>query len=135
MKKGPWSARVVIRYALLQVPATVLLILLLLMVRRWVELPTWFICGLIALWIAKDIALFPFLWRAYDPDSAAPAHSIEGARGVAVDHLDPSGYVRVRAELWKAEVLEGEPSIEPGAPVRVCGVNGLTLLVRPDSEE
>jgi hypothetical protein len=35
------------------------------LVQRWMSLPAWFICGLIAFWIAKDVILFLFTWRAY----------------------------------------------------------------------
>jgi membrane protein implicated in regulation of membrane protease activity len=134
MKKRGWSARVVVRYALLQVPFTLLLVLGLIMVRRWMDLPVWFICGVIVLWVLKDVALFPLLWRAYDPDSPGPTSSMEGKPGMAVEYLNPSGYVEVRGELWKAEVTGGRHPIRPGTRIRVCGIRGLTLLVQPDSE-
>ncbi len=57
-----------------------------------------------------------------------------GARGVAEDRLAPSGYIRVRGELWQTEVMGGDPPIEKGASVRVREVSGLTLLVQPDDE-
>ncbi|NVM27021.1 MAG: hypothetical protein HWN70_14040, partial [Desulfobacterales bacterium] len=50
-----WSARVVVRYALLQVPALALLVVLLIAVQRWVDLPAWFRGGRVALWVAKDV--------------------------------------------------------------------------------
>ncbi len=124
-----------VRYVLLQVPFTALLVVALILVRKWVDLPTWFVCGLVALSVIKDIALFPLVWRAYDPDSAALTNSMEGARGIAVDDLHPTGYVEIRAELWKAEVMEDGPQIQRGERVRVCGIRGLTLLVQPETEK
>ncbi|GAI89314.1 unnamed protein product, partial [marine sediment metagenome] len=92
------------RYALLQVPALALLVVLLIVVQRWVDLPAWFSWGLVALWVAKDAILFPFTWRAYDWHRSGDANSMVGARGVTEEQLAPSGYIRVHGELWKAEV-------------------------------
>ena len=131
MKKRGWSARVVLRYALLQVPFTALVLVVLIVLRTWLDIPTWFIYALVAFLVIKDIALFPLVWRSYDP---ARANSLEGARGKAVENLNPSGYVEVGAELWKAEVVEGGSPVRRGERVRVCDVRGLTLLVQPEIE-
>jgi membrane-bound serine protease (ClpP class) len=50
-----------------------------------------------------------------------------GATGIARERLAPEGQVLVGGELWRA-VARGE-SVEEGAPVRVVGVDGLTLTV------
>jgi membrane protein implicated in regulation of membrane protease activity len=127
--KKPWSYRIIIRYALLQVPALVLLIVLLVLAKHWIDLPSWFIWGLIAFWIAKDLALFPLTWRAYDQDQASHGSSMIGALGIAEEKLNPSGYVRVGGELWKAEAAGNARPIEKGEGVRIQGIRGLTLLV------
>lgn len=127
--KKPWSSRIVIRYTLLQLPALAVLFGLLVLAERFIDLPLWFIWGLMGLWIAKDIALFPLTWRAYDQDHAKDESSILGARGIAEERLDPSGYIRVGSELWQAEVVGDAPSVEKGEGVRVQGIRGLTLLV------
>ena len=134
MERKGWSARVVLRYALLQIPFTALLIIVLILVRKWVNLPIWLICGLVALLIIKDIALYPLVWRSYDPDSPPLTNQMEGARGIALDDLHPTGYVEIGAEKWQAEVIGGGPSIRRGQRVRVLGIRGLTLLVRLDTE-
>ena len=134
MKRKSWSARVAVRYALLQIPFTALLVVALILVRKWLDLPTWFAWGLVALLVLKDIALFPLVWRAYDPNPQALTDSMEGARGRAVEQLGPTGYVEIGAELWKAEVMGGGPPIQRGERVRVCEIRGLTLLVQPDNE-
>jgi membrane-bound ClpP family serine protease len=132
MERKGWSARVVLRYALIQVPFTAVVIIVLIWVRKWVNLPIWFICGLIAFMVIKDIVLFPFVWRAYDPDSPGLTNTMEGARGIALSDLHPSGYVEIGAERWKAEVIEGSLPIRRGQTVKVCGIRGLTLLVQLD---
>ena len=134
MNKWTWSSRVVLRYALLQMPALALLILLLVLVQRWVDLPAWFIYGLIVFWVAKDVILFFFTWRAYDQDRNRAANSIVGARGITKDRLAPSGYIWVHGELWQAEVMGNALPVERGEAVRVQGIRGLTLLVQRDDE-
>jgi membrane protein implicated in regulation of membrane protease activity len=107
----------------------------LVLAKRWVDLPPWFIWGLIGLWIAKDIALFPLTWRAYDQDRERVVSSMLGAQGTAEERLNPSGYIRVGGELWKAEVVGDVRPIEKGEGVRVKGIRGLTLLVGQGNHE
>jgi membrane protein implicated in regulation of membrane protease activity len=133
--KKPWSSRIIVRYVLLQLPALAVLVVLLVLVKRWIDLPSWFIWGLICLWIAKDIALFPLTWRAYDQDRAKAGSSMVGARGIAEERLNPSGYMRVGGELWHAEAVGDAPPIERGEVVRVQGIRGLTLLVSHGNNE
>ncbi len=135
MERKGWSARVVLRYALLQVPFIALVIVVLIWVRKWVNLPMWFIFALVGFLIIKDIVLFPFVWRAYDPDSPPLTNNLEGAQGIAINDLHPSGYVEVGAERWQAEVTEGSLFIKRGQRIRVRGIRGLTLLVELDIEK
>lgn len=132
MNQRRWSARVVVSYVLHQLPALALLVLILTVVRQWVDIPGWVVSGLVSLWVVKDMALFPFVWRAYDPDRPVGANSIVGARGVAKNRLSPSGYVWVRGELWQAEVMGGYLPIDRGEGVQVRGIRGLRLIVQPD---
>lgn len=134
MNATRWSSRVVIRYALLQIPALALLIVLLLLVKRWVDLPQWFIWGIILFWVAKDVILFPLTWRAYDQDRPRGAYSMVGESGIAEERLAPSGYIRMHGELWQAEVMGDSPPIERGESVRIQGIRGLTLLVQHDEK-
>jgi len=135
MDRRACSSRIVVRYTLFQLPAIVLLILMLILVQRWVNLPAWFIWGLIAFWIAKDVVLFPFTWRAYDRSHKGSADWMIGLRGIAENRLAPSGYVHVRGELWQAEVAQNSGPIEKGESVRIYGNRGLTLLVHRDNKE
>ena len=134
MERKGWSAKVVLRYALLQMPFTALVVFALILLREWVELPIWLVCALVALLVIKDIVLYPFVWRAYDPESPALTNQMEGAQGIAIEDLPPTGYVEIGAERWQAEVAGDGPSIRRGQRVRVRGIRGLTLLVQLDTE-
>ncbi|MBN1102318.1 MAG: NfeD family protein [Deltaproteobacteria bacterium] len=129
-----WSLRILLRYALFQLPGLFLLLLLMVLLRRWMLLPGWVAAAVIALWIAKDVILYPFVWRAYD-SLAGKGPPMAGLRGFAVDRLHPSGYIKVRGELWRAEIAGDSPPVERGEPVRIVGDRGLTLLVQPDEPD
>jgi membrane-bound ClpP family serine protease len=122
-------SRVYIRYGLLTIPGTVALILILVVVRNWVPIPFWLQGGLIFLWIAKEVILFPFVWRAYDPSRSEVSGSMIGQRGLTRQSLAPAGYIRVQGELWKAEKMPGAPPIEKDMWVRVIKIEGLKLFV------
>ncbi len=129
------STRLLVRYALLQIPGLVGLILILLLLGRWVHFPAWVFWSGIGLWVLKDLLMFPLVKNAYDWDRAGESNPLVGATGVARDRLAPSGYVQVRGELWRSEVAGGEPPVEPGRAVRVLDVQGLTLLVKAELPE
>jgi membrane protein implicated in regulation of membrane protease activity len=135
IQKLHWTPRLVARYAVLQLPAQALVVLTLLLVRPWVDLPSWFFWGFIICWVLKDVILFPFVWHAYDWHRSGRGDSMEGLRGQAVEPLAPSGYVRVRGELWRAEVSGGRGPVEAGQAILVRGSRGLTLLVEADLGE
>ena len=135
MNKKKWSSRILVRYWLLQLPALALLALILIFAQRWVDLPPWIFWGALAIWVVKDAILYPFVWRAYDWDHAEDSNLMVGAIGTAREPLTPSGYVRVRGELWKAELAEGCQPVEEGDPVQVQEIHGLTLIVQPAPEK
>ena len=126
---GP-SLQVVAKYSLLQLPALAVFILALILLRQWLEIPSWLMWGLPLLWIAKDVGLFPFLWRAYD-DRSYPSHfEMVGRRGIALTRLDPEGHVQVRGERWRAAVDPPTDVIDAGASVTITAIKGLKLTVK-----
>lgn len=133
--KKPWSFHIIGKYVLLQLPALAMLIVLLMLAKQWIELPPWFMWGLVVLWVAKDMALFPLTWTAYDKDRRTTDNPIIGTHGTAEEQLHPSGYIRIKGELWRAEVVGNAPAIQKGESVRVEGIRGLTLLVKPGDDE
>ncbi len=133
-----YTARVPVplRYALLQLPGLLLAGGVLWLLCDWGWLSRSAALALLALWIAKDAAMYPLLRHAYDstPSRLVGAERLIGQQGVAHEAIDPIGYVRVSGELWRAE--SSSPGVVIGARsrVRVHAVRGLTLLVSPDEE-
>lgn len=134
-KRVGWSSHTLLRYTLFQIPSLALLAATLWMIRQYVDLPQWFFWGFMGLWVVKDAILFPFVWRAYDRSQGRALLKMIGQKGVAKERLNPSGYIHIHGELWKAEVMEGSPPIEREEPVWVEGVLGRVLLVRGKSKE
>ncbi|MBE0603056.1 MAG: NfeD family protein [Deltaproteobacteria bacterium] len=120
------------RYLAFQVPETILFAVALILARRWTDLPSWAFWGLIIAWVAKDLCLFPFLWKFFEPPE--DRNPMVGTCGVAQERLAPSGWVRIGSELWKATVGKGSRPIALGEPVRILEVRGLTLIVEPEEQ-
>ena len=127
---------VLLRYVLLQLPGWALASGLL--YAGWSE---WGLSGPLALgglavWIAKDFVLYPFVRSAYAlaPSKLIGPEQLIGSEGVAEDPLSPAGYVRIAGERWRAESSEPVP---PGGRVRVRSLRGLTVHVEPvrDSDD
>ncbi len=125
--------RIVLKYGLFQMIGVTILLLVLTVLRQWVNLLPMFVWGSVGLWIIKDIILFAFVWRAYEWKGSKDVHSLIGAQGVVIEQLAPSGYIRVRGELWHAETMKEAVDIQEN--VRVQGNRGLTLLVQPCDEK
>jgi membrane protein implicated in regulation of membrane protease activity len=119
------------RYLTFQVPGWVLTACLAWWLAAKAGLPPWLAALGWALFVIKDFALYPWLRDAYAVGEPAPAALLVGKTGVARERIDPSGYVRVGAELWRAELAPGCAAIDTGAHVRVLEVQGLTLIVDP----
>lgn len=133
--KSRWpDTRTLLKYTLAQLPDIVIFVVVMLILQRWLELSTRLVTVLISLWVIKDILMFPILRRSFESDRPEDAQPMVGARGVARDRLDPEGYAWIQGELWRAELVQDHPPIEPGAPVRVESLRGLTLLVALDDE-
>jgi membrane protein implicated in regulation of membrane protease activity len=133
MAKIPKS--VYFRYLLMNLPGLIGFVLVLIIVGRLVYLPAWIFWVLAACWLAKDVVLFPFVWRSYEPNDSVAGASLAGKRGVVKTRLDPSGYIEVRGELWRAEQTSKGPPIEVGRTVLIQRMEGLTLFVKEDDPD
>lgn len=122
------TRRSAIRYILLQVPGTLLLVFGLELLRHFFEFPAWIVWAGAGIWAAKDAALFPFLWRAYEPRSDTISDILRGREGIVIQRLEPNGAVRVRGERWRARTDSGKAA-EIGTRIRIEQVEGLTLIV------
>ena len=130
------------RYTAFQVPGWIIAIVGGWLLHRWLGIPLWVASGVLVVWVIKDYALYPLLRSAYELDHRRPIDRLVGEHGTARDGLAPSGYIRVRGELWRARPeqsdvdvdFEGEDQngigIVQGDRVEVIGVDGSLLVVR-----
>jgi membrane protein implicated in regulation of membrane protease activity len=123
--------RIVLRYARYQIPDIAIFALILFVLHQWVDLSLWLFIGIISLWMVKYVLVFSFVWPAYDKPTPGDVKSLIGTDGIAEERLDPSGYIRVHGELWRAEVIGKTIPIEKGQTVLIERACGLTLLVKP----
>jgi len=117
------------RYMLIQLPGFVMAAVVLYALHQWAGLETRWAAALWAAYVLKDLLLYPFLRRAYDPVSQTGTELLVGATGTARQPLEPDGYVEIRGELWHAELAPGAAPVAQGAGVKVQGFRGLTLIV------
>jgi membrane-bound serine protease (ClpP class) len=61
--------------------------------------------------------------------------TLVGRRAEVREPLDPVGQVFVAGALWRARAAGGNGRPRPGDRVRIEGVEGLTLIVRPQAAE
>jgi membrane protein implicated in regulation of membrane protease activity len=127
MANRPYT--ILIKYTLLQIPALVLIISILMLLKQWVAIPSYVVWGIVILWVIKDVILFPLTWRSYGSDRQHDPHPMVGRYGIAQQSLAPSGYVKIDGVLWRAEVIGDDSAINAGESIRVQKVNGLTLYV------
>jgi membrane-bound serine protease (ClpP class) len=74
-----------------------------------------------------------FALRAQKRPVLTGVEGLRGRAGIARTDLNPDGQVQSGAELWTAELAEGESMIRKGEQVEVVQVSGLTLKVRKKS--
>lgn len=106
--------------------------MLLAFVLDWAtELPRPWIAGGLALYVAKDFALYPWVRRAYEASAHEPGTELVGLTGRVVVALAPEGWVELRHERWRARAENESAMLEAGTAVRVCRLDGHTLRVEP----
>ena len=117
------------RYLLFQVPGWIVAAALSAVSTRWPGFSWGTAALLFAAWVAKDLVLYRFVRHGYVPGDGETHRSLVGARGVAEQPLAPTGWVRVRGELWRAHLPPGAPPVAKGARVRVVAVDGMEIVV------
>ena len=113
----------------MQIPGLILLIIALIILSRFINIKTWLIITIILIWIVKDIALFPKVWKAYDISSPTPMEQLIRMDGIVMTSLNPVGYVKVKGELWKAEIRDAQFTAEKGDKIEVVDARGMLLIV------
>ncbi len=134
--RGGGSSRLFVigKYALFQLPELAVVAVGVYLARDWVGMSDRVALAILAVWVLKDAAMFPFVRKAYEPHSRGGARALLDGLGTAAEDLDPRGFVRIGSELWRAELIAGAELVKEGAPVRVRAVEGLTLRVEGDPE-
>lgn len=125
-----WNRRIWLRYALFQIPGGLILILALWWAHSRFSLPLWLAALVVALWIVKDLALYPVLWRAYAVGDRQPGAGLIGMTGETESELSPAGFIRVKGEIWRAQA-SSSAVIPTREKVRVVNQEGMTLIVEP----
>ena len=131
IEKG-WTTAALRRYILLEIPPLLLFAGFLQLLRMLTGLPLWVAGIVLGGWLIKDVILFFYTWPAYDATSGDRFSLLERT-GIAVDDLNPEGYIRIRGERWRARAEADRGGIEAGQQVRVLDQEGLTLIVEPES--
>ena len=126
------------RYTAFQIPGWLLAAIGGWWIYTTLGVPLWVAAGVLVVWVIKDYALYPVLRFAYEADHRRPIEYLIGTKGTAVDSLDPTGYVRVRGELWMATRDKSDESGSPvgsGSAVQVTAVDGTMLVVKQQEVE
>jgi membrane protein implicated in regulation of membrane protease activity len=128
---------VFVRYLLFQLPGTAVAAIVLWALHTWLGLSGGIALAMLGLWVAHELVLYPFVKGAYEDRESGMvgAARLAGARGVAHDDLDPHGYVRLRGELWRAQLSDDATAIRAGERVIVRSISRLTLVVGPESDD
>jgi len=122
------------KYLLLQIPGGLVTATVLTALWHWQLLPVWLVLLSFLAWVAKDLLLFPLLRRAYEDGAATDSTALIGSRGVAQEELNPTGYVRVRGELWRAVTVPADRAVARGTEVEILSAHRMTIFVQPSRD-
>ena len=90
-----------------------------------------FLCVALVVEVGEVFAWIRYL-RRFRVTTGAEGLIGERAEVIATWSASAPGRVRVRGEIWNAR---GEGAVGEGMVVRVAGIDGLTLVVEPESTE
>lgn len=93
--------------------------------------------GLITLGVLSAITFYFVARKVYKAHRDQPvrtgAEELAGATGEARSTVDPEGRVWLEGTLWSGRLADGAGPARPGDKVTVEAIDGLTLVVRPQS--
>jgi membrane protein implicated in regulation of membrane protease activity len=118
-----------IKYLLFQIPGWIITAIVLLMLLHWEFIPKWLAVLCFVAWLLKDLLLYPFLRRAYEPGVTGSARLV-GSKGIAEGDLTPTGYIRVRGELWRAVASPADQVVRSGTEVEIVRAERMEVFVR-----
>jgi membrane-bound ClpP family serine protease len=95
-----------------------------------------FTCVLLfALWVVKDALMYPFLRDSYRAQKEQGRGVLIGMRGKLESDVQPTGWVRLRGELWQARANDEPSTLKQGELVQVVREEKLVLYVERVPEE
>jgi membrane-bound serine protease (ClpP class) len=93
--------------------------------------------GLITLGLLSAISFYFVARKVLEAHRNQPVRTgteeLIGATGEARSTIDPEGRVWLEGALWRGRLADGAPPARMGDKVTVEAVDGLTLVVRPQS--
>lgn len=132
---SPGRLRVLGRYLAFQLPGWLAVGVAAVAAHRWLGLAEPLAWAAVAVFVLKDLALYPFVRHAYAPRPHRPGEHLDGQVGVAEEDVAPRGFVRIGPERWRARLAPGSPPVARGDRVRVEAVEGLCLVIRPAPDD
>lgn len=96
------------------------------------RLPIAFVLGIAAASAAFLILVLRMALKARQRPLVSGQEALIGSTGEVVEDFDGEGWARVRCETWR---VRSSSPMKAGLRVRVDGIDGLVLDVRPDSDQ
>ena len=118
-----------IKYLLFQIPGWIIAAAVLTALVHWEFLTKGIAVLCFFGWLLKDLLLYPFFRRAYEPGVTGSARLV-GSKGIAEGDLTPKGYIRVRGELWRAVASPADHVLRSGTEVEIIGAERMEVFVR-----
>ena len=128
------QSRTVFGYTIYAIIGTAVELAALLVVLLWVlplfniHIPWWILVILLVIELGFSAFTYIMGRRALSQKLSYGPEAIIGSEGVVATVLGPTGYVKIRGELWKASC---QYRLEIGDEVVVTEIEGLKLIVVP----
>ncbi len=94
-----------------------------------INLPVYVLVIIMLGWVVAAVLIYRAGSRALKTEVVKGFETMVDSRGRVVKALAPEGMVRIKGELWQAQVEEGE--IAEGEEIVVLARQGRKLIVRP----
>ena len=127
-------SKTVFGYTIYAIIGTAVELTVLLVILLWVlplldiYIPWWIVAILLVIELGFSAFTYIMGRRALRQRIAYGPEAIVGSEGVVATALDPTGYVKIRGELWKAYC---QSKLDIGDEVVVVEMKGLRLVVIP----
>lgn len=130
--------RSVLNYTIYSVIGTVLEVAILLAIVLWglpymdINIPWWGLTLMVAILLAYSYYTYRAGRNALQKKLMHDLENLVGSEAVVATPLNPTGYIKVRGELWKAV---SESPLQTGDEVVITGTEGLKYTVMPKPKQ